>query len=116
MVAVAGTSLLLSLLVFGEGTRSRTRGMQPMLAGVTRYLEVPDTTILPVGIVGTEELFPIGEDELHPVRVQVRVGTPVAAQEVRERCGGDRQAMMDDIGRGIAELLPPEYRGAYERT
>jgi 1-acyl-sn-glycerol-3-phosphate acyltransferase len=104
------------LLVFGEGTRSRTRGMQPMLAGVTRYLEVPDTTVLPVGIVGTEALFPIDDDALHPVRVEVRVGHPIAAQEVRERCGGDRQAMMDDIGRAIAALLPPEYRGAYERT
>ena len=103
-----------ALLVFGEGTRSRTRGMQPMLAGVTRYLEVPGTTVLPVGIVGTEALFPIGEDELHPVRVEVRVGHPIDAQEIRERCGGDRQAMMDDIGRAVAELLPPEYRGAYE--
>ena len=102
------------LLVFGEGTRSRTRGMQPMLAGVTRYLDVPDTTVLPVGIVGTEALFPIDDDALHPVRVEVRVGQPIPAQEIRERCGGDRQGMMDDIGRSIAGLLPPEYRGAYE--
>jgi 1-acyl-sn-glycerol-3-phosphate acyltransferase len=105
-----------ALLVFGEGTRSRTRGMQPMLAAVTRYLEVPDTTVLPVGIIGTEALFPIGEDELHPVRVEVRVGRPVSAQEIRERCHGDRQAMMDEIGRTIAALLPQDYRGAYEGT
>ena len=105
-----------ALLVFAEGTRSRTRGMQPMLAGVTRYLEVPDTTVLPVGIVGTEALFPIDDDALHPVRVEVRVGAPIAAHEVRERCAGDRQAMMDEIGRAIAALLPPEYRGAYERA
>jgi 1-acyl-sn-glycerol-3-phosphate acyltransferase len=104
------------LLVFGEGTRSRTRGMQPMLAGVTRYLEVPDTMVLPVGIVGTEALFPIDDDALHPVRVEVRVGRPIAAQEIRDRCAGERQEMMDEIGRAIAALLPPEYRGAYERT
>jgi 1-acyl-sn-glycerol-3-phosphate acyltransferase len=104
------------LLVFAEGTRSRTRGMQPMLAAVTRYLEVPGTMVLPVGIIGTEALFPIDDDALHPVRVEVRVGQPVAAQEIRERCGVDRQAMMDDVGRAIAALLPPEYRGAYETT
>jgi 1-acyl-sn-glycerol-3-phosphate acyltransferase len=103
-----------ALLVFGEGTRSRTRGMQPMLAGVTRYLEVPGTTILPVGIIGTEALFPIGDDALHPVRVEVRVGRPRAAQEIRGRRGGDRQEMMDEVGRAIAALLPAEYRGAYE--
>jgi 1-acyl-sn-glycerol-3-phosphate acyltransferase len=105
-----------ALLVFGEGTRSRTRGMQPMLAGVTRYLEVPETMVLPVGIIGTEALFPIDDDALHPVRVEVRVGCPIPVQEIRERCGGERQQMMDEIGLAIATLLPPEYRGAYQRT
>lgn len=102
------------LLVFGEGTRSRTRGMQPMLAGVTRYLEIPDTHVLPVGIIGTEALFPIDDDALHPVRVEVRVGHPIPVQEIRERAGGDRQQMMDEVGRAIAALLPAEYCGAYE--
>jgi len=105
-----------ALLVFGEGRRSRTRGMQQMLAGVTRYLEVPDTMVLPVGIVGTEALFPIDDDALHPVRVEVRVGRPIAAQDIRERSAGDRQAMMDEVGGAIASLLPPDYRGVYERS
>jgi 1-acyl-sn-glycerol-3-phosphate acyltransferase len=105
-----------ALLVFGEGTRSRTRGMQQMLAGVTRYLEVPGTMVLPVGIVGTEALFPIDDDALHPVRVEVRIGRPIAAHEIHERCNGERQDMMDEVGRAIAALLPPEYRGAYERA
>jgi 1-acyl-sn-glycerol-3-phosphate acyltransferase len=105
-----------ALLVFGEGTRSRTRGMQPMLAAAARYLECPGTTVLPVGIVGTEALFPIGEDALHPVRVEVRVGRPIEAQEIHQRSGGDRQGMMDNVGQAIAALLPQEYRGAYERT
>jgi 1-acyl-sn-glycerol-3-phosphate acyltransferase len=90
--------------------------MQPMLAGVTRYLEVPETMVLPVGIIGTEALFPIDDDALHPVRVEVRVGCPIPVQEIRERCGGERQQMMDEIGLAIATLLPPEYRGAYQRT
>lgn len=103
-----------ALLVFGEGTRSRTRGMQQMLAGVTRYLEVPGTVVLPVGIIGTEALFPIDDDALHPVSVEVRVGAPIPAHEIRERSDGDRQRMMDEVGRAIAALLPLEYRGAYE--
>jgi hypothetical protein len=72
--------------------------------------------VLPVGLVGTEALFPIGDDALHPVRVEVRVGSPIAAQAIRERCGGDRQEMMDDIGRAIAALLPRDYQGAYEKA
>jgi 1-acyl-sn-glycerol-3-phosphate acyltransferase len=102
-----------ALLVFAEGTRSRTYGMQQMLAGVTRYLESPGTLVLPVGIVGTEALFPIGEDTLHPVRIEVRVGRPIEAQELRERAGGDRRLMMDRVGLAVAALLPREYRGAY---
>ena len=102
-----------ALLVFAEGTRSRTYEMQPMLAGVTRYLECPGTLVVPVGIVGTEALFPIGEDALHPVRIEVRVGRPIEAQELRERAGGDRRVMMDRVGLAVAALLPPEYRGAY---
>jgi 1-acyl-sn-glycerol-3-phosphate acyltransferase len=102
-----------ALLVFGEGTRSRTFEMQPMLAGVTRYLEVPGTKVLPVGIVGTEALFPIGDDALHPVRVEVRVGKAMELEEIRERAEGDRRLMMDVVGRAVAALLPQQYRGSY---
>ncbi len=42
-----------ALLVFAEGTRSRTGGMQRLLPGVARYLASPGTLILPVGIAGS---------------------------------------------------------------
>lgn len=48
-----------ALLVFAEGTRSRSGEMQPLLSGVARYLDWSDTWMLPVGIVGTERLFPV---------------------------------------------------------
>ncbi len=102
-----------ALLVFAEGTRSRTKRMQRVLAGAARYLDGPDTRVLPVGIVGTEEMFPIDSDALHKVRVDVHVGRPFAAARLRELAGGDRQVAMDAIGLAIAELLPPSYRGAY---
>ena len=102
-----------TLLVFAEGTRSRTCGMQPALAGVARYLEWPGTQILPVGLTGTEVMFPIGEEALHDVPIVARIGAPIAAAALRARHGGDRRAMMDDVGRSIADLLPDEYRGVY---
>ena len=101
-----------ALLVFAEGTRSRSNGMQQLLTGVTRYLELPDTWILPVGLVGSEALFPIGDETVHSVRVVGRVGAPIKASELEERSGGDRRVMMDAVGAAIAQLLPPEYRGA----
>jgi len=102
-----------ALLVFVEGTRSRTRGMQQTLTAVTRYFDFPDVWVLPAGITGTEEMFPIGEDGLHPVRAITTIGPPIEARELHELAKGDRRAMMDAVGMKIAQLLPEEYRGAY---
>jgi 1-acyl-sn-glycerol-3-phosphate acyltransferase len=102
-----------ALLVFGEGTRSRSGEMQQLLAGVARYLDGPDTWVLPVGIAGTERLFPIGEEALNPGRIVVRVGRPVPASALGRRGQRDRRLRMDCVGLAIAQLLPPEYRGVY---
>jgi 1-acyl-sn-glycerol-3-phosphate acyltransferase len=102
-----------ALLVFPEGTRSRTSGLQPMLAGVTRYLEYTGTLILPVGITGTDAMFPIGDDTLHPVRIVAHAGHPIEVDALRACVSGDRRLMMDVAGLAIARLLPSEYRGAY---
>jgi 1-acyl-sn-glycerol-3-phosphate acyltransferase len=103
-----------ALLVFAEGTRSRSNGMQQLLTGVTRYLELPDTRILPVGLVGSEALFPIGDETVHSVQVVGRVGAPMLASELEAQSGGDRRLMVDAVGKAIAGLLPQEYRGVYE--
>ena len=105
-----------TLLVFAEGSRSRTRGMQQMLAGVSRYLDEPDTWVLPMAITGTEELFPIGEDTIHPVPSVVHAGALISADELRVVSGGNRQVLMDQVGTAIASLLPPDYRGTYAET
>jgi 1-acyl-sn-glycerol-3-phosphate acyltransferase len=102
-----------ALLVFAEGTRSRSGGMQQFLPGVARYVEWPGVWILPVAIVGTEALFPIGDEALHPVRIVARIGQPIRAGVLRDSAGGDRRLMMDSIALAIAELLPPSYRGVY---
>ena len=102
-----------ALLVFGEGTRSRTTGLQRMLPGVTRYLDHPDVWILPVGIAGTEALFPIGDETVHAVRIVTRLGRPLRADELRAQTGNDRGLMMDVCGLAIAALLPQSYRGVY---
>ena len=102
-----------ALLVFAEGRRSRTNGMQPMLAAAARYLEGPDVLILPVGITGTEAMFPIGEETLHPVRAVARLGRPIDSRALRARAGDNRQLLMDVAGLAIAALLPADYQGAY---
>jgi 1-acyl-sn-glycerol-3-phosphate acyltransferase len=101
------------LLLFPEGTRSRTAAMQPFLAGAARYLELPETCVVPIGMTGPEELFPIDDTRLRPAMVTASIGRPMRADDIRADAHGDRQQMMDAIGRAIAALLPPTYRGFY---
>jgi 1-acyl-sn-glycerol-3-phosphate acyltransferase len=103
-----------ALLVFAEGTRSRTRGMQPMLPAVARYFEVAGTVVLPIGITGTDTLFPIGDEVVHSVAIVARVGAPIDVQQLEGQAAGDRRGMMDIVGHAIATLLPAEYHGVYE--
>ena len=105
-----------AVLVFPEGTRSRSRGMQQLLVGVTRYFDWPGTWVLPVGITGTESLFPIGAETVYAVRVISRVARPIEVARLRERSGRDRRLMMDTIGLAIADALPAEYRGVYAES
>ena len=69
--------------------------------------------VLPMGLTGTERLFPIGEGSLNPVPLTLRIGGSIDVAALRAERAGDRQLMMDALGRAIAQLLPPEYRGTY---
>jgi 1-acyl-sn-glycerol-3-phosphate acyltransferase len=115
-IAQERVSLGEALLIFAEGSRSRTAQMQRFLSATSRYLEVPGTWILPVGITGTEKLFPIDAAGLHPVPITMTIGRPMAASDLRDRFRRDRQVMMDSIGHVVAELLPAEYRGVYSNA
>ncbi|MGH9410580.1 MAG: lysophospholipid acyltransferase family protein [Vicinamibacterales bacterium] len=101
------------LLLFPEGTRSRTADMRTFLPGAARYFEMPGTWIVPLGIVGSEMLFPIGSAQLQPAVVTAAIGAPLRADTILAAAAGDRQRAMDAIGRAIASLLPDNYRGVY---
>jgi 1-acyl-sn-glycerol-3-phosphate acyltransferase len=102
-----------ALLLFGEGTRSRSASMQPLLAGVARYLERPGTTVLPVGLTGPEALFPVDAATVHPTRIVARIGMPIDTAALLAHAHGNRRLAVDAVGLAIAELLPASYRGAY---
>lgn len=101
------------LLMFAEGTRSRSGGMQPLLPASARYLDVADTWVIPAGLVGPERMFPIESSRLQHARVTLRFGPPMLASALRSAAGGDRKLVVDAIGLAIADVLPPEYRGVY---
>jgi 1-acyl-sn-glycerol-3-phosphate acyltransferase len=103
-----------ALLLFPEGTRSRTAAMQPMLPAVARYLEFPGAVVVPAGLTGSESLFPV-DGALRAARVTVTFGEAVPASDLFVRAGRNRRGLMDGIGAAISALLPSSYRGVYAR-
>jgi 1-acyl-sn-glycerol-3-phosphate acyltransferase len=102
-----------ALILFGEGTRSRTGEMQSMLPGAARYLGVPGTWVLPAGLTGSEALFSVETSALRSARVLVELGHPLRADLLCARTNGNRRLMMDTLGLAVAETLPAAYRGFY---
>lgn len=102
-----------ALLLFAEGTRSRTGAMNRMLPGAARYLEGNSVWLIPAGLTGSEMLFPIDADTVHPARAELRVGQPIRSEALLAAAGRDRRLTMDAVGLAVADLLPREYRGVY---
>jgi 1-acyl-sn-glycerol-3-phosphate acyltransferase len=101
------------LLIFVEGTRSRSGSMQRALPAVSRYLEDSDSLIVPVGIAGTEALVPVDIELLYPTCVTVTLGKPIEPSSLRRKTRQNRTLALDVVGLLIAGLLPPAYRGTY---
>lgn len=102
-----------ALLIFPEGTRSRSGGMQPFLAGVARYFDHDDALVVPVGITGSEDMWAIGEQRLGSAKIAMRIGAPITVASLRRDAGDNRRRYVDLLGAAVAAQLPQEYRGAY---
>ena len=110
-----------SVVLFPEGTRSRTGALQPARRGASLLALKGKVPVVPVALTGTEVLLPIddadmGGELLRRSLVRVRIGDPVDAASLAAQAaeGEDkRQVLVDALMRRIAGLLPPEYRGVY---
>lgn len=99
------------LLLFIEGTRAAAPGMKRAEAGVGFLARRSGVPVLPVGLWGTEQALRRGRRLPRRVPVSFAVGEPFTPAAASGR--GADQAVADEIGRRVAELLPPAYRGAY---
>lgn len=98
------------LLVFVEGTRSRTGVMGPAEAGVGFLLRRSGAPVLPVGIWGTERALRPGSPIPRRVDITITYGKPMRLQPPP---GRDDLALSSEVARHVAALLPQRYRGVH---
>lgn len=103
------------VLIFPEGTRTMEPGLVQGHTGVAYLAAKAEVGVIPVGIVGTAELWQ-GIKRFTRPRVEVRIGRMLTFPPLDLRSRERKQALRnrtDEIMTAIAHLLPEDYRGAY---
>lgn len=109
------------ILIFPEGTRSRTGAMIEGKKGILLFARMAKAEIIPIGMAGTDKLLPIsesgdmGSEKWQRADVTINIGDKIEfplrekdedKHEYDDRC-------MEILMRSIANLLPERYRGVY---
>ena len=65
------------LIIFPEGTRSRTGEMQAFQSGIGRLVAQTNVPVVPCRLTGCFRAFPPGRRFIKPTRITVRIGPPL---------------------------------------
>jgi 1-acyl-sn-glycerol-3-phosphate acyltransferase len=106
----------ISLIMFPEGGRSKDAKLQPALPGAALLALRTNLPVVPVGITGTQYIRNLKWAFFHHPKITITIGKPLYPPH----CDGkptkeQRNQFCEDIMYKIAELLPKEYRGVYDR-
>lgn len=109
-----------NIFIFPEGTRSRTGEMIEGKKGIVLIAQKCSVPIIPLGITGSEKLMPINDEDMQSEKfqsadIQVKIGKPIYISKRDKDVNKDEynEMCLLKIMKGIAELLPEEYRGVY---
>lgn len=110
-----------SVLIFPEGTRSRTGQMIKGKKGVVLIAKKAEKPVIPIGITGTEKLMPINDSNMekegfHFAEVTVTFGKPLYIPKKEDMKPGEDyyEFCLEMVMKSISELLPEKYRGEYK--
>jgi len=101
--------------IYPEGTRSRDGRLYRGRTGVAHLALTAGVPVVPVGLVGTEKVQPVGSNRVRLAKVSVTFGTPI---EVAGRFDGiplgkARRQLTDEIMAAIGALTGQEAAGVY---
>lgn len=95
----------LSMLIFAEGTRSRTGRLQPFKAGPFHLAQSTGAPIVPVVIAGTEAMMRKGSSKVFPGTAHVTFLPAVYSAEYPNRA-----ELVAEVRRRMVEALPDSMK------
>lgn len=101
--------------IYPEGTRSPDGRLYKGKTGVARMVLETGVPVVPIAMIGTDRVAPIGAKMWRPGRIQMIVGRPLDFSRY-EGMAGDRfveRSMTDEIMYRLMELSGQEYVDVY---
>lgn len=101
--------------IYPEGTRSPDGKLYKGKTGVARMALEANVPVIPVAMIGTDKVNPIGSRMWRPRRIRLVIGRPLDFSRY-EGMAGDRfveRSMTDEIMYRLMELSGQEYRDIY---
>jgi len=104
--------------IYPEGTRSRDGRLYRGRTGVAHLALTSGAPVVPVALIGTDRLQPVGRKLPRPHRITVRFGEPMTFPGVPDEAPAStvaqaRRAATDDIMAAIAALSGQERAAGY---
>lgn len=91
--------------IYPEGTRSRSGVLQPGKTGVARLALTAGVPVVPIAMVGTDTVLPIGATRPHLARVTGRIGAPLTFPDADPNDPDDLRSVTDAVMAAIRALL-----------
>lgn len=100
--------------IYPEGTRSRDGRLYRGRTGVAWLALHAGVPVVPVGLIGTEHIQPVGSYFPRLAKVTVRFGTPIEVEKYQGLPAGKaRRRLTDDVMDAIATLTGQERAEGY---
>ncbi len=105
-----------AVVIFPEGARSKTAGMNRAKSGVVSLILRSGAPILPVGITGTESMEAFLRVVNPTGKIRVNIGQPFSLPGIEGRPSRELlESITTDIMHRVCDLLPESYHGYYAR-
>lgn len=85
-----------SLVIFPEGTRSKSDTMDEFKAGSVTLATKSGAPVVPVTITGTHRIFESNNNKIQPSQVTLTVGKPIYMEDVKELSSQELTKLVED--------------------